>query len=196
MPEERIMIWSGSVSCWAQRRSLVTSSTESSIIIMTYSGTPRGTHPWATRKAGTQAHPRVSVDEYKSALQNKATWVCEDLLSRPSIHVLIPCSSRAHPLLMFLLFLGLLLTDLLTFYSIAGPLQRLIQGFCLYMAHHGLTTSWLPASAPVDKYFFPVLLNSKLEERTKPCSPFYLCCAINHWPWTSRFIRLAWSLSV
>ena len=106
------------------------------------------------------------------------------------------CSSRAHPLLTSLLFLGLLLTDLLTFYSIAGPLQRLIHSFCLYMAHHGLTTSWLPVSAPVDIYFFPVLLNSKLEERTKPCSSFYLCCAINHWPWLSRFIRLAWPLSV
>ena len=37
--------------------------------------------------------PKVSMDGCEATLWNKATQVCEDFLSSPTINVLIPCSS-------------------------------------------------------------------------------------------------------
>lgn len=66
------------------------------------------------------------------------------------------CSTRLPPpphlQLMCLLLLGLLLTDFLTFYSIAGLLQRLL--FIVSACMWPIMASWLPVFASIDLLFF------------------------------------------
>lgn len=124
--------------------------------------TPR--NPWAA------CDPRVSMS---AGHHTKATQVGGNFPSNSTLSVLIPCSC-------FCFSLGLFLTGLLTFYSIAGILQRgLLTVPACSMAHHGPTTSWPPASAFIDSFIFPGFLNSQFEERIKRCSSSCLCCPTN-----------------
>lgn len=75
---------------------------------------PQASYHWATRKAGSQEQVR-----YKAALGTTKHKSVKTSFPLPAQH------QRAHPLLTLLLPLGLQLTAFLTFYSIAGLLQRL-----------------------------------------------------------------------
>lgn len=126
--EQRNVIWSDSFSCSAKRCCQVTSSAEF----------------YCTKEHIQEPLNNLSPSYKKSwdptvSMGAGRHYAKQHKLVKASVQFHYQC---AHPLLMFLLLLGLLLTDFLTFYSIAGLLQR-----CLFivspcnMAHHGLTLS-------------------------------------------------------
>lgn len=151
MLEQRSVIWTGSLSCQAQRCSQDTSSAESFTVIMT--------HP------GSLKEPITELQEELGAKSERAgVWGCITGQRNTSLWGL-PFQSQyphAHPPLSLLP-----LTGLLTFYSTAGLLQRLL---CIVPARSPrITASHVTASICFHWCFiFTVFLNSESEERVKP----------------------------
>lgn len=158
-PQERSVIRSGSFSCSAQRSAQVTSNTESFTVTRNMPRNPQRvtrTPHRVTWRAGTQS---MGARQHYRPRQHTFVKTC--------LPVPAPmCSSPVHVSALSRPAPNSFSHFLLHSWSTSKTLSH---SFCSHMAHHGLTIVMTANICFHWSFPPPVFLNSKFEERIKPC---------------------------